>query len=85
MCVCVCLLVCSGHPCERHHVHLRDDKGADHLLLADMGCRNTLFNAAAQSGAFYLSDMLKAGIRHYRVELVDQPAEVVAPLLENYR
>jgi hypothetical protein len=31
-------------------VHLRDDKGADHLVLADQGCRNTVFNAQAQSG-----------------------------------
>jgi len=26
-----------GHPCEKHKVHLRDEKGADHLVLADMG------------------------------------------------
>lgn len=31
-----------GHPCERHRVHLRDHEGADHLVLADMGCRNTV-------------------------------------------
>lgn len=39
-----------GHPCERHDVRLRDDAGAQHLVLADMGCRNTVFNAQAQSG-----------------------------------
>ena len=31
-------------------MHLRDQEGADHLVLADMGCRNTVFNAQAQSG-----------------------------------
>lgn len=40
-----------GHPCEKHAVHLRDSQGSDHLVLADMGCRNTVFNAQAQSGA----------------------------------
>ena len=40
-----------GRPCERHTLHLRDAASADHLVLADEGCRNTVFNAAAQSGA----------------------------------
>jgi len=31
-----------GHPCEVHSVHLRDHQGEDHLVLADMGCRNTV-------------------------------------------
>ena len=34
-----------GHPCERHTLHLRDGQAQDHLVLADMGCRNTVFNA----------------------------------------
>jgi hypothetical protein len=28
--------------------------GQDHLVLADMGCRNTVFSAKAQSGEFYI-------------------------------
>ena len=40
-----------GRPCEKHALHLRDSGGADHLVLADEGCRNTVFNAQAQSGA----------------------------------
>ena len=32
-------------------VDLRDMNGQDHIVLADMGCRNTVFNAQAQSGA----------------------------------
>ena len=39
-----------GHPCESNSVHLRDGSGKDHLVLADEGCRNTVFNAQAQSG-----------------------------------
>ena len=42
-----------GRPCERHHVQLRDRVGQLHPLLADAGCRNTLFNGRepASSGA----------------------------------
>ncbi len=74
-----------GRPCERHRVHLRDPKGQDHLLLADVGCRNTLFNAQAQSAAGHLADLLAAGIRHYRIELVDEPGDQVADIVAGYR
>ncbi|GLI60382.1 hypothetical protein VaNZ11_002388 [Volvox africanus] len=74
-----------GHPCETHRLHLRDDTGADHLVLADMGCRNTVFNAKAQSGVFYLRDLIRAGFRTVRIELVDEQPQYVAPLLEGYR
>eukprot|EP00469_Lotharella_globosa_P003456 CAMPEP_0167802866 /NCGR_PEP_ID=MMETSP0111_2-20121227/19405_1 /TAXON_ID=91324 /ORGANISM="Lotharella globosa, Strain CCCM811" /LENGTH=45 /DNA_ID= /DNA_START= /DNA_END= /DNA_ORIENTATION= len=42
-------------------VHLRDNDGHDHLVLADMGCRNTVFNAKAQSGANYMNSLRDAG------------------------
>jgi hypothetical protein len=50
-----------GHPCESSRVHLRDEKGADHLVLADMGCRNTVFGAQAQSALPYLPGLVAAG------------------------
>jgi hypothetical protein len=34
------------------------------------------------AGAFYVPDLLKAGVRSFRVELVDEPPSVVAPLLQ---
>ena len=74
-----------GHPCETNTVHLRDERGSDHLVLADMGCRNTVFNAQAQSGAFYLPALLGAGYRSFRIELVDEPPGQVAALLDGYR
>mmetsp|Transcript_24261 Transcript_24261/g.31580 ORF Transcript_24261/g.31580 Transcript_24261/m.31580 type:complete len:928 (-) Transcript_24261:1951-4734(-) len=72
-----------GHPCERHQIHLRHD-GADHLVLADMGCRNTVFNAAAQSAAHYLSAWLDADIRRFRIEFVDENANAVNAILAAY-
>lgn len=52
-----------GHPCEQHTVHLRDASGHDHLVLADMGCRNTVFNAEAQSGLPHAVKLQRAGFR----------------------
>ncbi|MFM7117662.1 MAG: peptidase U32 family protein, partial [Planctomycetota bacterium] len=43
-----------GHPCEQHRVSVRDAEGREHPLLADVGCRNTMFNAETQSAASYL-------------------------------
>ena len=74
-----------GHPCERSHVSLRDMNGQDHLVIADQGCRNTVFNAKSQSGASYVNDLIAAGIRKFRIELVDEPAEYVYDILEKYR
>lgn len=74
-----------GRPCEKHTVHLRDSQGADHLVLADEGCRNTVFNAQAQSGLSYLPSLIDSGVGAFRVELVDEPANAVVPLLEGYK
>ena len=38
-----------------HDVKLRDRVGAEHPLKADAGCRNTVFNALAQTGAEYVA------------------------------
>ncbi|QBE69198.1 peptidase U32 family protein [Synechococcus sp. WH 8101] len=64
-----------GRPCEQHVVSLRDRSGVDHPLRADLGCRNTLFNGRAQSGVEALPDLLAAGLRHFRLELLEENAE----------
>jgi len=74
-----------GHPCEHHSVHLRSSEGTDHLVLADMGCRNTVFDGSAQSGLPFIDNLVKAGFGSFRVELVDQSPKMVAPLLEGYK
>jgi putative protease len=73
-----------GRPCERHQVDLRDRVGEPHPLIPDVGCRNTLFNAQAQTAAEYVPRMLELGIRHFRVELLRERANEVAPLLQRY-
>ena len=61
-----------GRPCEKHTVHLRDRVGQLHRLQADVGCRNTLFNGRAQTGARFLPQLLASGLRHFRIELLDE-------------
>lgn len=50
-----------------------------------MGCRNTVFNAQAQSAVNLMPRLLAAGVSRFRIELVDEPAMVVGPLLQAYR
>jgi putative protease len=66
-----------GRPCDKHDVRLRDRVGAEHPLKADAGCRNTVFNSQAQTGAEFVERLLALGVRHFRVEFLNEsPAEV---------
>ncbi|MDP3071158.1 MAG: DUF3656 domain-containing protein [Opitutaceae bacterium] len=70
-----------GRPCDTHRVALRDRVGADLPLKADAGCRNTVFNNRAQTGAEYVARLLELGARSFRVEFVNEaPAEVARTL-----
>lgn len=66
-----------GRPCEKHRVALKDDHGRAHPVMADVGCRNTVFGAEAQQAAAHMADWLKAGIHHFRLEFVHENAEEV--------
>ena len=73
-----------GRPCDRHRVELRDHVGEAHPLVADVGCRNTVFNAHAQSAAPFLPRLREAGVRHFRVELLRESAAETQALLDSY-
>jgi putative protease len=66
-----------GRPCEQHRVELRDSAGRAHPVLADVGCRNTVFGAEAQEASRHLDSWTRAGIRHFRLEFVHESAEQV--------
>ena len=66
-----------GHPCEKHKVALRDAQGREHPVVADVGCRNTVFGAEAQEASGHLDRWLDAGIAHFRLEFVHETAEQV--------
>jgi U32 family peptidase len=73
-----------GHPCEKHEVSLRDGQG-DHVVLADMGCRNTVFNSQSQSGVHNIHDFMHAGFGRFRIELLDEKLDAIPALVEGYR
>ncbi len=66
-----------GHPCESHKVALRDSQGRHHPVMADVGCRNTVFGAEAQVASQHLDQMIESGIRHFRLEFVHESAAEV--------
>lgn len=74
-----------GRPCDKHVVKLRDRTGAEHPLKADSGCRNTVFNARAQTGAESLARFVELGVRIFRIEFVDETPEQVATVIGRYR
>jgi putative protease len=61
-----------GRPCEKHVVALRDQHGRAHPLMADVGCRNTVFGAEAQQASQHLDAWRRAGIRHFRLEFAHE-------------
>jgi putative protease len=73
-----------GRPCEKHRVHLRDRVGMEHPLRADVGCRNTLFNAVPQTGARFYTQLADAGLRNFRVELLEESGEETRQILTSY-
>jgi putative protease len=74
-----------GRPCDRHEVKLRDRTGMEHPLQADVGCRNTLFNAVPQTAAEYLPRLIGRGARSLRIEFLEDDADSVARVLALYR
>jgi len=74
-----------GRPCERHTVSLRDPKGLEHPVIVDVFCRNTVFEARAQSAASLAPRLVDAGVRRFRVELVRESAEETTTVLTAYR
>lgn len=74
-----------GRPCDFHEVKLRDRIGKEHLLTADVGCRNTLFNATAQSSAEVIPVLLQNGVRTFRVEFLNDEQSDLGSTVKLYR
>src|SRR5204862_3017213 len=74
-----------GRPCEHHQVALRDRVDLVHPVVVDVGCRNTVFNAQAQSAASLVPALLERGVQRFRIELVRETAEEAARVYEAYR
>ena len=74
-----------GRPCDTHDVRLRDRIGAEHPLKADAGCRNTVFNSQAQTGAEFVERLLALGVRNFRVEFLNEQPDEVVRTIAKYR
>jgi len=74
-----------GRPCEKQQISLRDRLGLDHPVIVDVGCRNTVFNAQAQSAASLVPRLLERGVRRFRVEFVRESQEEAARVLSAYQ
>jgi U32 family peptidase len=70
-----------GHPCETHHMALQDQAGRRHPVMADVGCRKTVFGAEAQVATQHLQLWLDAGMRHFRLEFVHESAQQVRQIV----
>jgi putative protease len=74
-----------GRPCDRHQVSLRDRVGLVHPLKADVGCRNTLFHAQAQSGAAFFEEFRRLNPAAFRVELLLEDAAATERIVRGYQ
>ena len=74
-----------GRPCEQVEVKLRDRTQTEHVLKADAGCRNTVFNGRAQTGAEFLMRFVEKGARHFRLEFLDEAPGQITQTLRAYR
>ena len=74
-----------GRPCDVHVVKMRDRIGMEHVLQADVGCRNTLYNAVPQSAAEVTPLLLARGVRDFRIELLSDSGSELRSMIELYR
>ncbi len=74
-----------GRPCDKLTVKLKDRVGLEHPLKADAGCRNTVFNARAQTGAESLDRLRTLGARRFRLEFVNETAAETTMTIARYQ
>ena len=74
-----------GRPCENHRIALRDPAGFEHPVVVDVECRNTVFDARAQSAARVVRRLIAEGVRRLRVEFVWETAAQTKTVLQAWR
>lgn len=74
-----------GRPCESRRVDVRDHLGKAHPVIVDAGCRNTVFNADAQSAARLVPSLLERGVSRYRVDFVRETKDEARRVIAAYR
>lgn len=74
-----------GRPCEKHRVALQDRTGLAHPVVVDVGCRNTVFSAQANSVADEMPAFAALGVRRFRVELLSEDRAQAKDVLSAYQ
>jgi U32 family peptidase len=74
-----------GRPCDTQQVKLRDRVGTEHILQADAGCRNTVFNGKAQTGAEHVQRLIDRGARHFRIDFLTESATSIQRTIGYYQ
>ena len=54
-------------------------------MKADVGCRNTVYNAVPQSASPYVRRMIDLGVRHFRIEFLNETPDAARRLILGYR
>lgn len=73
-----------GHPCRGREIRLRDRLEVDHPVFVDAGGRTTIYNGNVQSAAEVWGELDRIGVRHLRIELLDESPRQAASLLDAY-
>ena len=74
-----------GRPCDRHSVTLRDRTGTEHILKADAGCRNTVFNGVVQTGGEHTKQLIDRGVKNFRIEFVNETPHELHQVVRCYQ
>lgn len=74
-----------GKPCEKHQVQLRDQFGNQHLIKPDHECRNTMYNANAQTAISYLAEWRNLGLGAIRYEALHESGLEIYEKIGVYR
>jgi len=64
---------------------LRDRVGQLHTLKADVGCRNTLFNGRAQTGARFYDELANAGLGMFRMDMLTEIKDEALMTIQAYQ
>lgn len=74
-----------GHPCEQHQISIQDTQGRKHPVMADVGCRNTVFGAEVQFDGQWVEQWWQTGIKDFRIEFVHQTDAEVTEVLTAFK
>ena len=74
-----------GMPCEHNILKIKDRAGIEHPILADAGCRNTIFNGRIQTVCEYYEELRSIGLRRFRIEFVQETPDEILFILSLYK